>query len=173
MKKAILFLFGCLLTASWTKAQSDASFSVECSSDTVLMDNYLILRFVLENSSGEAFTAPAFEDFEASGPNISSSMSVINGEVSRQIAYTFHVRPREIGNLYIEPASIVVEGEALETRPLEIIALPNPEGIIEQPATIGESFHMEFDWPELQFPFPELQPDEPVKKKKKRKTYKL
>lgn len=174
MYKAILFLFGLLLAAASTEAQSEASFTVECSSDSVLMDNYLIVRFVLENGSGAEFTAPKFEDFEASGPNISSSMSVMNGEVSQRIVYTFQLRPRDIGNLFIEPAGIVVDGEVLETEPLEIIALPNPDGIIENPEPmVNDPFRMEFDWPDFQFPFPELQPEEPVKKKKKRKTYKL
>lgn len=108
---------------------------------------------------------------------------MINGTVSQSVSYSFYLEPKDIGNYFIEPASIFVEGEPLETTPIEILVVPNPEGIIQEDLDKPNPWNnFEFQFGEL---FPErispLQPKdkqqvpEPQKKspKKKRKIYKL
>ena len=147
MKKLTLII-GCMafMMGSHLFAQEGPTFTVEASSDSILMNNYFTVSFTLENVEGFNFSPPAFEEFEVvSGPNTSSSMSFVNGEMSRKVTYTYYLRPREIGNFYIHSASIESEEGILETLPTEVIILPNPDGIIQQPKPRSESFNFNMD----------------------------
>lgn len=107
----------------------DVQFKAEVSSDSILMDNYLEVRFTIENAEGD-FEAPEFEEFELLfGPNTSSSFSMINGQVSQKASYTYTIRPLHEGILYVEPAVFTSGEEVLETDPIEIEVYPNPAGI--------------------------------------------
>lgn len=88
----------------------------------------------MEDASGGNFNAPTFENFNiVSGPNTSTSMSFMNGRMSQSVAYTYYLEPKDIGNYYIQPASIETSEEVLETVPLEIMVVPNPDGIKQNP----------------------------------------
>ncbi len=210
--KKLIQLIGCmvLLAIGHMNAQEGPRFTVEVSSDSVLMNNYFTVTFTLENGEGVNFISPAFEEFEVvSGPNRSMSTSIMNGEVSRRLSYTYYLRPVDAGNYYIEPASIESEEGVLESLPVEVIILPNPDGIIQQPKPRSESFKFDMDgfnmspffgrefnmddlnnfqnlFPNLEelqksmkdfFPNLDLEglekQKESLKKKKKRKTYKM
>ncbi len=173
MKRIIvLFIIG-LFFQTVARAQSEAKFSVEISSDSILLGNYFIVKFTLENANSNNFQAPDFSDFRVvSGPNFSSSMTVINGNMSQKASYTFYLEPRDIGNFFIQPASIDTEAGTLETIPLEILVVPNPKGIIQKPELREES--MRFDMQMDDFfkrPAPPEQPEEKPKRKT-RKTVK-
>jgi hypothetical protein len=125
------------ILALWVNgfAQEQAvRFSVEVSTDSLLMDNPLQVSFTLENGAGNDFQAPLFNGFSVvSGPNVSSSMSIVNGAVTQSKRFTFLLMPERVGNFFIEPASVTVEGTVLETLPVEIIVVPNPDGIQQAP----------------------------------------
>jgi hypothetical protein len=144
MKMKLTLIIGCMafMMGSHLMAQDGPKFTVEVSSDSILMNNYFTVSFTLENAEGANFMPPAFDEFEvASGPNTSSSMSIMNGKVSQKVTYTYYLRPRDIGNYFIEPASIESDEGVLETLPREVIVLPNPDGIIQQPKPRTESFN--------------------------------
>lgn len=169
MKTSILFILSCALCG--VSLAQEANFGVQISSDSVLMGNYLKVTFSVENAKVTDFSAPEFEGFTiASGPNMSSSFSMINGEVSQSASYTYYLEPIDIGNYYIAPASVQIEEGVLETEPLEVIVLANPDGIIQQQE---ERSHPRMD---LFRNFPPQRDNTPLpseKKKKKRKVYKL
>ncbi|MEZ4949367.1 MAG: BatD family protein [Saprospiraceae bacterium] len=173
MKKYIIFslltIFG--LTSD-LNAQSDKSpvFKVQIDRDTVLMGNYFKVTFELENAKGVNFEMPTFDNFDiVGGPNQSSSFSMINGDVSQKVTYTFFLKPKMEGSYFIEPASIEVDGGVMETLPLEVNVYPNPDGIVqEEKPKMDERMDFFFRGREGQ-PLP--QPEKP--KKEKRKTYKL
>lgn len=167
--KNLLFTIGFVLISLFTSAQ-EAKFSVTVNSDSVLLGNYLKVSFLLENANGSEFAPPAFENFTVvSGPNTSSSMSIVNGVVSQSISYTYYIEPSDIGSYYITPASIATEEKVLETQPVEIQVLPNPDGIIQRPQTERQP-RTGFFQP---FPSTPQPPVPPKKKKKKRKIYRL
>lgn len=119
-----------VLFASSYAQEAAARFSVEVSTDSLLMDNPLQVRFTLANGDGQDFEAPLFTGFNVvSGPNVSSSISMMNGAVKQSVSYTYLLMPDQVGNYFIEPASIVVDGKVLETLPLEVVVVPNPDGI--------------------------------------------
>lgn len=198
MKKLSILLVSVFLASQIGLAQENAKFSVKVSMDSVLYGNYFQVVFSLENAKGQDFQAPSFEDFVVkSGPNMSSSFSMVNGDVSQSISYTFYLEPKDIGNYYIQPASIAVGESMLETEPIEIMVVPNPEGLIQkQPQEDRMSdffkgfdsdrmpsfrdFQLDFADPNRQqLPQDKDQPkvpgkeDKTKKKKKKRKIYKI
>lgn len=120
-----------------TGRAQEARLIVEVSTDTVLLGNYFELKFTVENIQGR-FEAPNLSAFQVvGGPNSSTSISMINGEVNRSAAYSYYLKPTDIGNYTIPPAYIVAGDQTLETVPLEIIVIPNPDGIVQHPNRPG------------------------------------
>ncbi len=67
------------------------------------------------------FKAPTFENFSVlSGPNQSTSMQIINGQVSSSITYSFVVSPQKIGNFTIGVASVNYKGKTYRTEPFTV-----------------------------------------------------
>lgn len=163
------------------------------------MDNYFEVKFILENASGQNFEAPDFsENFNViSGPNFSTSMSIVNGEVTQSMKIGYYLEPKDIGAFYILPASVEASGEIIETIPMEVLVVPNPDGIKQSPMQRGDTFNMELGDPfnfgdlfqgfDMQMPFDlrempewkELTPQPPAEQKegeepkKKRKTIRI
>jgi len=144
----------------------DAKFTVSVSTDSILMGNTIKVSFALENGSGKNFDPPAFKDFDVvGGPNQSSSFSMVNGDVSQSLSYSYYLQPKEVGTFFIEPASIGAGENVLETLPIEINVYPNPDGV-EQNIPRKER---EFDF----WGTPKMEKEKQTKPKKKRKVYKM
>ena len=139
----LLFLLGFCLHL---QAQDDTRFTVEVSTDSILFGNYFKVTFSLENAKGGEFSAPDFSEFHVvSGPNRASSMSIINGEVTQSISYSYYLEPKDVGNFYIAPASIDLGDRLLETQAVEIMVVPNPEGIKQSPESGMRREQFNFD----------------------------
>lgn len=137
MKKLVsLSCFLMLLTfqLSAESIETEPQFSIEVSNTEVLLGNYIEVKFTLINAKGQKFEAPNFKDFDiVGGPNQSSSFSMMNGETTQSISYTYYLQPKTAGNFYLEPAFIEANGVTMETQPTEILVLENPDGVIEKP----------------------------------------
>lgn len=173
MKRVFILLLISLIFNVIAAAQKAPKFTVEVSSDSILLGNYFMVKFTVENANVDDFQAPDFSDFHIiSGPNISSSMSMVNGEVSQKASYTYYLEPKDIGNFYVQPASVNTGKEVLETTPLEVMVVPNPEGIIQKPQ-MQEHFNFDLRMDNFFAPpqMPEKETEKP--KRKTRKTYKI
>ncbi|MEY3368180.1 MAG: hypothetical protein RI973_1335 [Bacteroidota bacterium] len=169
MKKGIFST--CLVLAFLAAASAQekpVKFTVQVSTDSILMDNYFEVKFTLENANGRNFEAPDFsQHFKViSGPNFSTSMSMVNGDVTQSMTITYYLEPLGTGSFYILPASVEASGQVLETAPLEVMVVPNPEGIRQSPSSRRDSFRQDsfrqFGWDQpfefdFHFPFEELQ----------------
>jgi len=145
----------------------DMSLKVEISSDSILIGNYLEVRFTIENGAGD-FEAPEFEGFDIlSGPNTSSTFSMYNGKVSQKASYSFLVRPLMEGILYIDPASFESGETILVTEPVSVMVYPNPLGIED-----NKTFAPESDGFNDIFSFPDRKYEQKPKPKKKNKLEK-
>ncbi|MFT6334020.1 MAG: hypothetical protein ACJATI_000752 [Halioglobus sp.] len=142
-------------------------FNVQVTSDTILAGNILNITFTANNIAGQ-FEGPDMQGLNViSGPNTSTSMSMINGDVTQTATYSYGVLCENIGDITILPAYFNTERETLETEPFSILVLPNPEGIIEQPPSNSGFF-------EFNFPRTTKKPMAPsTPKKKKRKLKKI
>ncbi len=194
MKNTILILaFAALFAPNTWGQEKPVKFTVEVSTDSVLLGNYFEVKFILENANGQNFEAPAFEQFDVvSGPNFSTSYSMVNGEVTQSMTVTYYLEPKDIGSFYILPASVETDEKVLETTPLEVFVAPNPDGIQQnQPRRqndfqfrLGDPFNLDWSFPEmpelrrinpqeLPPPPPPPPPAEETPKKKKRKTVRI
>lgn len=134
MKRTIFGLLLLIGMTTYLQAQEEARFTVEVSTDSILFGNYFKVTFTLENAGGGEFSAPDFSMFNVvSGPNQASSMSIVNGQISQSVSYTYYLEPKDLGNYYILPASVMIEDQVLETQPIEVMVVPNPEGIKQSP----------------------------------------
>lgn len=80
------------------------------------------------NTSASNFKAPNLSDFDVySGPNQSSSMQIVNGNMSQSISLSYMLSAKKEGKFTIGAASIVVNGTKLESNviPIEVKAQRN------------------------------------------------
>lgn len=158
MKRAqyiLLFTFLCLVHIAYSQ---ERGFHTKVSTDTLLMGNYLEVTFTLENTTGK-IEPPAFESFDlVNGPAQSSSVSIINGNMTQHHSYTYVLQAKGEGIFLIEPAAAFVGEEMLKTEPIQIVVLPNPDGIIQSPKS-GRSSQR--GWDEAK---PQTKPKKPITK---------
>jgi hypothetical protein len=73
------------------------------------------------NGNGENFTPPNFSGFQlVSGPNVSNSMTSINGNTTVSISYSYVLLPVKEGVATIGPAYMVINGRRLATSPIRM-----------------------------------------------------
>lgn len=126
-----------LIAVISTQAQEE-KFTVEISSDTVLVGNYFELKYTIENASPNGFEPPKLKHHHlVGGPNMATQMSFVNGEMNQSASYTYFIEPEDIGIYTIPPAFLTTEDVSLESPSIDIIVLPNPEGIVQPPHQIG------------------------------------
>jgi len=78
------------------------------------------LSFVITVQASD-FVPPNLRDFDvASGPNQSSSIQIVNGQMSQSISLSYILVPRKDGKYTIGAASIMSGGQKLESSPITI-----------------------------------------------------
>jgi len=162
MRNTILFyliVFGTSLAGQ--------AITVKTSSDSILLGNVITVNFRMDNADGE-FEAPVFENMRVvSGPNYSSSVQIINGNMTSKQSISYILKPTELGQHFIPPAYVSGEDYTLETQPVEINVYPNPDGIIENPVIENNLIFKSFEWPEVEFGFPRRKEENKSKSDKK------
>ena len=146
-------------------AQKDAKISIEVSSDTIGLNNTLEVVITVEYTKAKHFNPPSFDGFDVQGPSTSTSMSIINGDMTQSATYTFYLTPREKGAFKIGSASITTEGGALQTEEKNIVVLETFDPEIK-PRQRPQSI-----WDDNNFSTPE--PRAKTKSKKKYETEKI
>jgi len=133
MKKLFILIASFMISVA-AFSQQEAKLTVDISNDSILLGNYIEVKFTIENASVKNFEAPKFDGFNiVSGPNQSSSMMITNGEISQTMTYSYYIEPVDVGNYFIQPAFVDTEEGPLESIPLEVLVVDNPDGIIQQP----------------------------------------
>ena len=126
-KMSIIYCFFllCLYPFEQIAAQKGGKITMEVSSDTIGLNNTLEVAITVENAKVKGFNPPKFEGFRVQGPSTSTSMSIINGDMTQSSTYTFYLTPREKGTFKIGSASVDTEGGSLKTDEKEIIVIEN------------------------------------------------
>jgi hypothetical protein len=111
---SVLVLWANLLVAQ------NVNFTAQVSSTQVAVGEQLQIDFSI-NANGDRFQAPNFNGFQVlSGPNVSQSMTSVNGNTSVSIGYSFILAAVKEGDYTIGPATIYVNGHISATRPIKI-----------------------------------------------------
>ncbi len=142
------------------------SIEISTSSDTILLGNYIELKVTIKDIEGE-FSEPFIEGGDIiSGPNVSSSVQIINGDKTSTQSYSYYIKPQDIGYVHIGPSSISNLEHKLETEPMELLVVPNPGNIIIEPEKDqSNNFFFDFNFGE---PFGNKKKVEPQKDNKRK-----
>lgn len=163
-----IFLLAFLLVSSFSFAQK-TEFTVSVNKDTVLMNNLVKVKYTLKQADLKGFETPEFAHFQVvSGPNVSTSVSIVNGDKSQESSYSFYLQPDSPGTWTIPAVSVETDEGIVSTKSKDIVVLPNPDGIIEEDAPEQNGFFEHFF---NSSPTAPTTPAPPAKKK--RKTYRL
>ncbi len=111
----LLFVFGCNhLVQAQAKFYASAPKSVP-------VNQGFQLSYTLENANGGNLKLPSLSDFQViGGPNTSTNMQWVNGNVSQSVTYTYVLKPKKEGIYKIAKASIQVSGVTMESNELSI-----------------------------------------------------
>ena len=136
MKKITVIIIGLLIVAAKTALAGDVQFIAKASKTKVVTGEQFQITFSI-NTSASAFTPPAINDFRVlGGPNQSTSMQWINGNMSHSITYSYVLLAVKEGKYTIKPARIKVGSEILESAEITIeVVKGNPVPQQSQPQT--------------------------------------
>ena len=129
-KQLFLILLGLLAGFScFAQEEKNSTFFVEVVYDTIAIDEQFELKFTLKNGKAIAnFEPPALEGFEfLAGPMTSQSMSIINGDMTQSMSYTYILQPMDLGIYNIPATSIETETGILLSEDLAIVVVQEIE----------------------------------------------
>lgn len=89
----------------------------------ITVEEQLLLSIRVEGSQEAEPTLPELPDFQVLPGRQSTSMQIINGQVSSSIAYNFLLIPRRAGTFTIGPATVEIDGQTYSTRPFSVRVL--------------------------------------------------
>ncbi|HEY1038153.1 MAG TPA: BatD family protein [Bacteroidia bacterium] len=136
-KKQINFLLVALLIFSGQLFSQ--KFTAQVSKNKLAVGEVFQLTFTI-NASASNFKAPSFADFDVySGPNQSTNMQIINGNMSQSISLSYVLSPKKEGKLTIGAASLVVNGAKLESNPITVEVKGNAQQNAGSSANPGSS----------------------------------
>lgn len=120
MKSLLKILLLSLMFISQLSAQE---FETTADRTTVGVGERFQVYFTFQGSSNDisGFRPPSFEGFRVlSGPNQSTNMQIINGQVSSSITFSFILTPANEGEFTIGQAEINYKGTKYRSNPLKI-----------------------------------------------------
>ncbi len=118
-KMKYVWMLMLVLTGIVRVSAAEITFEATAKS-TVSVGERFQVSFAL-NNNGTGFKAPAFTGFEIlSGPNQSTSMQFVNGNMSQSLTYSFVLSATKEGTFTIPPAKIKLNGVEIESNELKI-----------------------------------------------------
>jgi hypothetical protein len=111
---SILLLWAGLLFAD------DVKFTASVNKTQVATGEVFEVTFSI-NGNAEHFAPPNFSGFQVvAGPNVSTSMTSVNGNMTMSNSYSYDLVPTRVGTFTIGTASIVANGHTLNTNSIRI-----------------------------------------------------
>ncbi len=97
------------------------TLSASVDRNTLAAGERLSVTFEIKGGSGRKFKAPPFEGFNLlSGPNQSSNVTMINGQVSQTISYSYVLQATQQGKYTIKPASVEINGKTFRSKAISV-----------------------------------------------------
>ncbi len=118
-KTALVF---CCWSAAWlANGQNDVTFEAVTNARQVVVNSNFEVTFTLKFANGSEFVPPSFKDFMVlAGPVTSTSMQIVNGNVTREMGFSYTLQPTKIGKFTIGSASIKANGKLMRSTPVEM-----------------------------------------------------
>lgn len=106
-------------------AQQSVNVSIKISKDTLLQGETIKVEYLLNNIEGN-FTAPEFDGLRiVSGPNTSSSFTMINGVTTSKISYSYILKAEKAGVFFIPSITLDSKTGPIYTEEISIVVLPD------------------------------------------------
>ena len=151
------------------------TIEVELDPDSILAGNVFYLTYTVKGEEGK-FELPEIEGLEVLSQSMRSSFVFSTGEGARRVqSFTYVLRAEQPGDYLIPPARFYLQdGSVLETNPVEICVLPNPDNKTIPPRRQDYGWqqnrffwHFDASPPPANLTMPDKRP------RKKRKRYKF
>lgn len=108
------------LLAGFTANAAEISFTASVNRNPIGTNEQFSITFTI-NAQASNFQAPSFRDFNIlSGPNQSTSMQFINGNMSQSVSFTYYLQAKSEGTYRIDPATIEVNGVKIKSNALTL-----------------------------------------------------
>lgn len=131
MKKTVsLILVGLSVAfSSFAQTNKTPSFRIQTTYDTVGVEEQFEIKYTLENGKAMGqFENPRFQGFQVvAGPMTSQSMSIINGDMTQSVSYTYIVKPMDLGLHLVPAASIETDAGVLVCDELALVVVEKVE----------------------------------------------
>jgi len=125
MMYRILFVMVFLASGFFSVAQK---LTATVSKNKVAVGEQFEITFSL-NGNGSNFKAPQLNDFNVYfGPSQSSSVQIINGNMSQTIGFSYVVAAKKEGKFTIQPATIIANGNKIESNTVTIEVVKGSAG---------------------------------------------
>ncbi|HEY4327640.1 MAG TPA: BatD family protein [Mucilaginibacter sp.] len=116
----IKFILTFLLFGTGLLFAQDVKFTASVSKNEVGTGEQFQIDFSV-NGNADGFTPPNFNGFQVlSGPNVSTSMTSINGSTTMSNSYSYILTPIKEGEFTIGSATAIVSGRKLSTNAIKI-----------------------------------------------------
>lgn len=113
-----------LMVLSLTATAQNGTFVASVDRSSVGTGDRFEVSFTVSGSDVNGvknFKAPNFSPFVVlSGPNQSTNMQFVNGQMSGSVTYTYYLYARQTGKYSIGAASVDYRGTTLQTQPIQI-----------------------------------------------------
>ena len=105
---------------------AQTSLSVSISADTIGLEDAVKVSYKLSGAQEKIEILPWEGLQQVTGPNVSSSFSFVNGVSYKEYSDSYILVPKYEGVIYIPSASVVIDGEPIETEPIELFVVAEP-----------------------------------------------
>jgi hypothetical protein len=120
MCRRIKFCLSLLAWAFFLATAQAQEFTANLNKNRVAIGEQFMLTFSI-NANGGGFRGPRLDDFlVVGGPAQSQNMSIINGNVSQELSFTYYLVPKKEGKFVIGSASIQSGGRTLQSKPIQV-----------------------------------------------------
>ncbi len=139
------------LFVSWTvpaTAQQPDRIQVTVDRNQVALGNQLYLTIRIEGAPDEPPRLPELPDFRVRSGGQRRDMQITNGRVSSSTSYSYHLIPTRAGTFDIGPATALIDGEEVASRPvtIEVTAAEDAEGEQDRDLYVTATVSTEQPW---------------------------
>lgn len=111
----------------------DLSFQAEVNSDTVALGSSLQLTLTINGTQKVSpIQLPELDGFDVQYLGPSRRVSIVNGQTTSSIAFSYSLFPLEVGQFRIPALQIIISGQTLTTQPIDINVVDSPGGLLGQ-----------------------------------------
>jgi len=111
----------CWICWSLGAIAQEADFYARVDRNPVGLKETFTLEFHFVNTKSNTWKAPDLSNFEIiSGPNRSSSVQIVNGDMTQETILSYILRPNSLGKFTIGQATATIEGQSYHTKPIQL-----------------------------------------------------